>query len=108
MRCPNPKCKGGPRLETKQTFDELFQVRRVKYCPKCGQRVETIEMFTAFHNRELQDAKDQALSLSNIIGQREDSLMEVREAVQVLIRQGPADGPRGPHDSREGKIIVDS
>ena len=89
MKCPNPKCKGSKRLETKKTFDELTEIRRVKSCAKCGTRCETIELFKAVHDRELQDAERHAQELSNIIGQREDSLLEVREAVQVLLRQVP-------------------
>lgn len=89
MKCPNPKCKNSKRLETKKTFDEMTQIRRVKACPKCGARCETIELFKGVHDREISDAERNAQELSNTIGQREDSLLEVREAIQVLIRQIP-------------------
>ncbi len=91
MKCPNPKCKGGRRLETKKTFDELDRVRRVKACLKCGGRFETIELHKGFYENQLAEGERQAQDLSRIIGEREDSLMEVREAVQVLIRQIPAE-----------------
>ncbi len=106
MRCPNPKCKGGPRLETKQTFDELHQVRRVKACPKCGQRVETIELFKTVHDQELKDANQHAQDLSNIIGQREDKLLEIREAVQVLIRQVPPEALEVLSTPEKGKSLL--
>ena len=89
MQCPNPKCKGDRRLETKKTFDELDRIRRVKQCPKCGHRLETIELYQAAYDREQADAKKYAEDLAGIIGQREDALLEVREAVQILLRQVP-------------------
>jgi transcriptional regulator NrdR family protein len=71
MKCPNPTCKNNSRrLETKKTFDELTQIRRVKACPKCGTRTETIELFKGVHDREISDAERHAQELSNIIGQR--------------------------------------
>jgi transcriptional regulator NrdR family protein len=89
MKCPQPKCKGGPRLETKKTFDEQSRVRRVKYCPKCHTRVETVEMFSSERDREIAEGKARERHLESEIDNRQTDLFEVRDAVQVLLRQVP-------------------
>ncbi len=45
MKCPNPKCREKPRLETKKTLDNGSVVERRRQCPSCGLRFTTVERF---------------------------------------------------------------
>ncbi len=63
-------------------------------------------MFKTVREREINDATKQAESLANDGRQLEDKLLEIREAVQVLIRQVPPEALEVLSTPEKGKSLL--
>lgn len=51
MKCP--KCKKS--LKTKRTFGEISKVKRERFCPKCKEKIWTIELLMEDYAKEIRD-----------------------------------------------------
>lgn len=78
MKCP--KCK--KNLKTKRTFGAVGTCRRERFCPKCKEKLWTIEFLQRDHIKERQDSRNALYkeeSKRKIIEERYCEICEVLE-----------------------------
>lgn len=78
MKCQNPKCKKKGKLRTRRTIASGRTVQRERYCPACGQRDDTVEMF-------VQDLNETRLVFDTEVRMLRSELQEKTDQLESLL-----------------------
>jgi hypothetical protein len=85
LNCPNKKHKKPVKLKTERTIANGREVTRVRICPKCKERHETVELFSADWKATLEENNESLRELREAKYDAEYELDQVRLKLQGLL-----------------------
>ena len=94
MKCQTKKCKAAKLRTLRTTYmgDPLLELEhmvRVRSCPLCDRRFETVELFRTDYKEQVRSLKDQIRQANREKDEAESDNRQTLEAIDRLLNRSP-------------------